>query len=255
MRVGILTAFPDMFDGPFAEGMIRIARESGQLEVEMIDYRAFTTDRHRTIDDAPFGGGAGMILKPEPVIGAMEAADASAGGRSRRILLGPTGERFDQARARELAAEPRLTLVTGRYKDVDERVRSEIDEELSVGDYILSGGELAAMIVVDSVARLLPGVVGDSESVDSDSFESPRLDAPYYTRPASFRGREVPEVLRSGHHGRVEEWRAKEGLRRTLLWRPDLLEEGTLDADDRRRLREIREEMNAHVGRLLDDDR
>ncbi len=247
MHVSILTAFPRMFEGPFAEGIIRIAREGGQLTVETIDYREFTSDRHRTIDDAPFGGGPGMILKPEPIAAGLERADHASGGRAHRILLGPSGDRFDQATARELAGLERIALVTGRYKDVDDRVRGLVDRELSIGDYVLSGGELPAMVVVDAVARLLPGVVGDEASVDSDSFEYGRLDAPYYTRPSEFAGRDVPGVLRSGHHARVAEWRRKEALRRTLVWRPDLFDTNPITEDERRLLREIQRELNTRI--------
>lgn len=247
MYVGILTAFPDMFEGPLAEGMIRVAREGGQLEVSTIEYRRFTTDRHRTIDDAPFGGGAGMILKPEPIRDGLLEADREAGGRCHRLLLGPQGERLDQALVRELVDEPRLALISGRYKDVDDRVRGLVDREVSIGDYILSGGELAAMVLVDVVARLLPGVVGDDESVNTDSFERGTLDAPYYTRPAVFEGREVPGVLRSGHHAEIERWRRKEALKRTLLWRPDLLRGGEASKDDLSLLDEIERDIAALI--------
>lgn len=247
MYVGILTAFPDMFQGPFDEGIIRIAREVSQLTVSTIDYRRFTSDRHRTIDDAPFGGGAGMILKPEPIRDGLLAADDEAGGRCHRVLLGPQGERLDQGLARRLADEPRVALISGRYKDVDDRVRGLIDQEVSIGDYVLSGGELAAMVLVDVVARLLPGVVGDDESVNTDSFERGMLDAPYYTRPAVFEGREVPGVLRSGHHAEIERWRQKEALKRTLLWRPDLLQGRTATRDDLRLLDEIEQDIAAMI--------
>ena len=195
-----------------------------------------------------------MILKPEPIAAALEQADADLEGRAHRILLGPQGRRFDQSMARELAGRPRVVLIAGRYKDVDDRVRRGIDDEVSIGDYVLSGGELAAMVVVDAVARLLPGVVGDRDSVDTDSFEEDRLDAPYYTRPASSDGSEVPEVLRSGHHGRIARWRRKEGLRRTLIWRPDLLVRSGVDDEERALLREILEETREVVGGLRSTD-
>jgi tRNA (guanine37-N1)-methyltransferase len=251
--IAVLTAFPTMFAAPLEEGMIRIARETGRLVTRVIDYRTFTSDRHRTIDDAPFGGGAGMILKPEPIARALEAADTELGGRAVRVLLSPQGERLDQRMAHELAETKRLTLVCGRYKDVDDRARGWIDREISIGDYVLSGGELAAMVVIDVVARLLPGVVGDAESVETDSFETGILDAPYYTRPSSFEGVEVPEVLRSGDHGAIARWRRKEALRRTLVWRPDLLERASLSPEDETMLREIESELSALVRHLTAD--
>jgi tRNA (guanine37-N1)-methyltransferase len=251
VQIVILTGFPSMFDGPFGEGMIRIARERGALDVRTVDLRAFAHDKRRTIDDAPYGGGAGMILKPDPIAAALEDVDAGAAEPSHRILLGPQGERFDQAMARELAGRPSLVLVTGRYKDVDERVRRFVDREVSIGDYVLSGGELAAMVIVDAVARLLPGVVGDSESVETDSFESGRLDAPYYTRPPDFRGHAVPEVLRSGDHGAIAAWRRKESLRRTLILRPDLVAAGAFGRDELEVLREIIDDAHEIVERSV----
>ncbi len=251
LEIAIVTAFPSMFDGPFAEGMIRIARERAILKTRVVDLRDYATDRHRSIDDAPYGGGAGMILKPEPVAAALEDVDAAFGRRSRRVLLGPQGVPFDQAMARELAAASRITLVSGRYKDVDDRVRGLVDLELSIGDYVLSGGEPAVVVIVDAVARLLPGVVGDPESVDGDSFESGRLDAPYYTRPEVFRGTGVPEVLLSGHHARIAAWRKKEGLRRTLLLRPELLERWPLSEEEARLLPEICREVAELTDRLI----
>lgn len=247
--VAVLTAFPEMFTAPFGEGMIRIAHETCRLVTHMIDYRTFTSDRHRTIDDAPFGGGAGMILKPEPIAAALAAADDVLGARAVRVLMGPQGERLDQRLAHELAGEERLALVCGRYKDVDDRVRGLIDREVSIGDYVLSGGEIAAMVVVDVVARLLPGVVGDAESVAGDSFESGILDAPYFTRPATFEGRVVPDVLRSGDHAAIAAWRRKEALRRTLVWRPDLLSSASLSPDDERMLEDIARELAELVAR------
>jgi tRNA (guanine37-N1)-methyltransferase len=251
LRISILTAFPAMFESAFREGIIRIAREGGQLVVEPIDLRAFTTDRHRSVDDAPFGGGAGMVMKPEPIAAALEAVDAGAGERVYRVLLGPQGRAFRQDLARELSRRPRLVLVCGRYKDVDDRVRSLVDDEVSIGDYVLSGGEIPAMVIVDALARLLPGVVGDEESVVTDSFERSRLDAPYYTRPAAFAGSEVPAALRSGDHAAIARWRAKEALRRTVWFRPDLLEKEGLTDEDRRLLREISSELHDWIDRVV----
>jgi len=251
IRVSILTAFPAMFEGVFREGIIRIACEGGQLVVEPIDLRAFTTDRHRSVDDAPFGGGAGMVMKIEPIAAALDAVDARAGLRAHRVLLGPQGRPFRQGDAHALARGPHLALVCGRYKDVDDRVRSLVDDEVSIGDYVVSGGEIPAMVIVDAIARLLPGVVGDPESVATDSFERGRLDAAYYTRPAEHGGVAVPPALRSGDHAAIARWRAKEALRRTVCLRPDLLEKGALSEEDRRLLRELSAELSEWFARAL----
>ncbi len=242
-EIAIITAFPSMFGDPFAEGMIRIACERSILKIRTVDLRNYTTDRHRSVDDAPYGGGAGMILKAEPVAKALEDVEEASGERAVRLLLGPQGERFDQRMAREFAETARITLVSGRYKDVDDRVRGLVDREVSIGDYVLAGGELAAMVIVDAVARLLPGVVGDPESVDTDSFETGRLDAPYYTRPERFEGTAVPDVLLSGHHAQIEAWRTREALKRTLLLRPELLERTSLTDEEVKLLPDIAREV------------
>lgn len=245
MRISILTIFPDFFGAPFAEGMIRLAREKGLLEAAVVGLRDHTEDTHRTTDDYPFGGGAGMIMKVEPVdralaaIGVGERAKRVAG--TRVVVLTPQGRRFTQEAAIEYAGLEHIVLVCGRYKGVDERVTEHLaDEELSVGDFVLSGGEPAALCVVDAVARLLPGVVGTFDSVESDSFHSGVLDAPYYTRPAEYRGWSIPPVLLSGHHGEIGKWRREESLRRTLERRPELLETAELTVEDRRILERIR---------------
>jgi tRNA (guanine37-N1)-methyltransferase len=244
VKISLLTIFPDFFPAALAEGMIRAAREKGRLEVAIVGLRDFTDDSHRTTDDYPFGGGVGMVMKVEPIDRALASlAVGEPGARpagTRVVLLSPQGPRLDQARVIALAGLEHLVLVCGRYKGVDERVREHlVDEELSVGDYVLSGGEPAALCVVDAVARLLPDVVGSFDSVESDSFHSGLLDAAYYTRPAEYRGWRVPDVLLSGHHAEIAKHRRRESLRRTLERRPDLLEGAELTPEDRRLLREI----------------
>ena len=241
MKISILTIFPDFFPATLAEGMIRAAREKGRLEVAIVGLRDFTDDTHRTTDDYPFGGGAGMIMKVEPIdralsaVGMGEPAARPAG--SRVALLSPQGRSFTQRRAIEYAGLEHLVLICGRYKGVDERVSEHlIDEELSVGDFVLSGGEPAALCVLDAIARLLPGVVGTFDSVESDSFHSGLLDSPYYTRPAEYRGWTVPDVLLSGHHAKIARARREESLGRTAARRPDLLERARLAPEDRRYL-------------------
>ncbi len=241
MKISVLTIFPDFFPPALEEGMIRAAREKGKLEVAVIALRGFTDDTHRTTDDYPFGGGAGMIMKVEPIDRAL--ASLGVGEREARppgarvALLSPQGREFTQQVAIEYSGLEHLVLICGRYKGVDERVSLHFaDEELSIGDFVLSGGEPAALCVVDAVARLLPGVVGSFDSVESDSFHSGLLDAPYYTRPATYRGWGVPDVLLSGHHARIARDRREESLRRTLERRPDLLAHARLAEEDRRYL-------------------
>jgi tRNA (guanine37-N1)-methyltransferase len=252
VRISILTIFPDFFPAMLAEGMIRAAREKQRLDVEIVPLRDFTDDAHRTTDDYPFGGGVGMIMKIDPIARALESLDVGMPGRrpagTRVVLLSPQGRAFTQPVAIEYARLERLVMVCGRYKGVDERVSDHlIDEELSIGDFVLSGGEPAALCVVDALARLLPDVVGDSDSVASDSFHSGLLDAPYFTRPAEYRGWAVPEVLLGGNHAAIARWRREQSLRRTFERRPELLERAELSAEDRRfvrgleRAREARE--------------
>ena len=247
MKISILTIFPDFFGPALDEGMIRAAREKGRLEVEIVGLRDFTDDTHRTTDDYPFGGGPGMIMKVEPLDRALQAMQlgerASRPPATRVVLLSPQGRPFLQSVALEYARLERLILVCGRYKGVDERVFDHLaDEELSIGDFVLSGGEPAALCVVDAVARLLPDVVGAFDSVESDSFHSGLLDAPYYTRPAEYRGWKVPEVLLSGNHAAIARHRRQQALRRTFERRPDLLEHASLSAEDRRFLAELERE-------------
>lgn len=243
MRIDIVTIFPEAFV-PLRVGVLERAQERGVLVIKVWNLRDFTADRHRTVDDYPYGGGPGMVMKPEPFFAAVEAIEQDAGSRGRVLLTSPQGRRFDQRMASELAREPHLVILCGRYEGVDERVVTGLGaEEVSIGDYVLTGGELAAMVIVDATARLVPGVVGDEASVREESFTSGLLDHPHYTRPAEFRGMRVPEVLLSGDHGAIARWRRKEALRRTLLRRPDLLEKAELTEEDRRLLAEIRSEV------------
>ena len=223
MRIDVFTIFPGMLDAFFAESLIGKAQAKGLLDLRTHDLRAHTTDVHRSVDDVPFGGGAGMVLTPEPVFTAVEAADPPRP----LLLLSPGGRRFDQAMAHELAEAPGggFSLLCGRYEGVDQRVVDHLcDGELSIGDYVLGGGEVAAMVVVEAVARLVPGVMGNADSAVEESFSSGLLEHPQYTRPATFRTYEVPEVLRSGDHGRIARWRLAAALDRTRRHRPDLLE-------------------------------
>lgn len=229
MRFDVLTIFPEVFPGPLAVGVVGRALERGVLELHAHDLRDHTEGRYRQVDDQPFGGGAGMVLKPEPIIRAVRSLRREVGGL-RPLLLSPQGPVLDQALARELAAEPALLLVCGRYQGVDDRARREIGEELSIGDYILSGGETAALVVIEVVARLVPGVVGCGESLRHETFapgHDEAFEAPLYTRPARFEGEEVPAVLRSGDHAAIERWRREEAERRVRLRRPDLLRSPT----------------------------
>ena len=244
MKISLVTIFPEFFAGPLDLGMIRVARERAVLETEVVNLRDFTTDRHRTTDDAPFGGGVGMVMLAEPLFKAVEAIAPDPPPARHVVLLTPQGRPFRQADAVRLAGETHLVLVSGRYKGVDERVAEHlVDEELSLGDFVLSGGEPAALCVVDAIARLLPGVLGDFDSAESDSFHSGLLDCAYYTRPATFRGWSVPDVLLSGDHARIARWRRENALRRTRDRRPDLLTEAALDEADRTYLRTLTGEM------------
>lgn len=222
MRIDILTIFPGIFESPLRESLLGKAIASGLLDVRVHDIRDHATDKHRRVDDEAYGGGPGMVMKPEPIFAAVEALGP---GPKRVILLSPAGRRLDQALVRELAAEPWLVLICGRYEGVDERVVEGLPaEEISIGDYVLSGGELPALVVLEAVSRLVPGVVGREESLERESFGAEGLlDHPHYTRPAEFRGMRVPEVLLSGHHAEIERWRRQAALEKTRRNRPDLL--------------------------------
>lgn len=239
MKISIVTIFPEMFPGFLEQGMVRVAREKGVLDVQVVNLRDFTKDKHRTTDDAPFGGGVGMVMLAEPLFRAVEALEPSR--ERRHVVLGtPQGKPFRQDDARRLATLSHVVLLCGRYKGVDERVADQlVDEELSLGDFVLSGGEPFAVCVVDAIARLLPGVLGDFDSAESDSFHSGFLDCAYYTRPADFAGHRVPDVLLSGDHGRIARWRRENALARTFARRPDLLAGAALDAADQKFIRTL----------------
>ena len=238
MRVQVVTLFPELIGQSAGHSILGRAQTAGTLRVETVNPRDFTSDAHRSADDAPFGGGAGMVMKPEPLVGAIESAwEGEAGVET--ILLAPDGEVFTQKIAEELAQRKRLVLVCGHYEGVDERVREGgwITRELSIGDYVLTGGELAALVILDATARLLPSVLGNAESARDESFEGGVLEYPHYTRPATFRGRQVPDILLSGHHANVAKWRRQQALVRTRARRPDLWEKMLpLDRSDQKLL-------------------
>ncbi len=271
MKIDILTIFPDFFRGPLDYGIVRRARETGLVDIGIHDLRAYTKDKHRTVDDRPFGGGEGMVLKPEPIFECLESfgdvasreARLSPRAKQSVILLSAQGRRLDQSLAAELSALERIVLICGRYEGVDERISEHLaDREVSIGDYVLSGGELGAAVIVDTITRLIPGAVGNSNSTRQESFTETRiesvvmptaddgpsstcgsgglLDYPHYTRPADFRGMTVPEVLVNGNHDQIRSWRRKTALAKTLRNRPDLLERVALTADDRKLLSDIK---------------
>jgi tRNA (guanine37-N1)-methyltransferase len=238
MHIDVFTVLPQILEPALAGSLLGRARERGVVDVRVHDLRHYTTDRHRSVDDSPFGGGAGMVLAPDPVFRAVEAVQP----QRPLFLLDPGGRRFDQALALELAATPGFSLLCGRYEGVDERVRAHlVDGELSIGDYVLAGGEAAAFVVVEAVTRLVPGVMGNEASAGEESFVDGLLEAPHYTRPADFRGWVVPEILRSGDHGRVARWRRAQALARTVARRPDLIEaRGGLTAEEEALVEEVR---------------
>jgi tRNA (guanine37-N1)-methyltransferase len=230
MKFDIVTIFPGMFASPQAEGVVARGVDAGVIDLKVHDLRDFTTDRHRVVDDVPYGGGPGMVMKPEPFVRAMAHIRASRGEPGAVLLTSPQGRPLTDRWARELAGLPHVVILCGRYEGVDDRVRAHVaTAEVSIGDYVLSGGELAAMVVVDAVSRLVPGVVGNERSVAADSFARGLLDYPHYTRPAEFEGWRVPDVLLSGHHAEIARWRAREAVRRTREVRPDLLADAELD--------------------------
>ena len=243
MRFDILTLFPEMFSSPFQTSILGKAVEKGLIEITVANIRDFALDKHRVVDDAPYGGGQGMVMKVEPIARAVECAK-SQNPSAWTIYLTPQGKPFDQEKAQTLSTRSHLILLCGRYEGVDERVREMfVDEEISLGDYVLTGGELAAMVVIDAISRLLPGVLGSDRSAMEDSFFNSLLEYPQYTRPYDFRGRSVPEVLLSGNHQAIFRWRRKEALRRTWICRPDLLARADLTPVDRGFLEEIEREQ------------
>lgn len=265
MRMDVLTLFPEMFTGVFNSSILGKAQEKGIISLHAVNFRDFSGNKHGTVDDTPYGGGGGMVLKPEPIFRAVEhilgtdinsaespavsadlvspVNDMTPGLRKPRvILMCPQGERFTQRKAEELSKEDHLIFICGHYEGYDERIREYlVTDEISIGDYVLTGGELPAMVVIDSVARLLPGVLGNENSAVSDSFSTGLLEYPHYTRPVEYRGWKVPDILLSGHHANVADWRRKEALRRTLLRRPDLLEELVLSPQDLKWLEHLKE--------------
>ncbi len=228
MRIDILTLFPEMFQNVLGESMLKIASEKELVSFPLHNIRDYSNDKHRCVDDKPYGGGAGMVMKPEPVFNAVEAVELLDDAVSTKILLTPQGKTFNQGIADDLSKETRLMIICGRYEGFDERIRSGIDAlEISIGDYVLTGGEIPAMVVIDSISRLVPGVLGGDDSLQDESFMNRMLEYPQYTRPAEFRGMKVPEVLKSGHHSKIEEWRMENAILRTQERRPDLLKEKT----------------------------
>ncbi|HKU36623.1 MAG TPA: tRNA (guanosine(37)-N1)-methyltransferase TrmD [Polyangiales bacterium] len=236
MRYEVITIFPELIESALSVGLLSKARESGLIELECISPRRFTSDRHQSVDDAPYGGGSGMVMSVLPLAAALDelAENARAAGRARghRVLLSPAGPRFDQATARRLAQLPALTLLAGRYEGIDDRVCGLCDEELSLGDFVLNGGEIAALAIIEATARLLPGVIGNSSSLDEESHAAGLLEYPQFTRPRVFRGAEVPAVLLSGDHAQIARWRRQQALVRTRERRPDLFESVRLSAAD-----------------------
>jgi tRNA (guanine37-N1)-methyltransferase len=243
MHVDIFTLFPEMFQGPLSESILKRAQEQDLLSVALHDIRAVTTDKHHIVDDYPYGGGAGMVMKPGPIFTAVEAVYQSGP----IILMSPQGRLFTQQIARELSQEPRLTLICGHYEGIDERVHQHlITDEISLGDYVLTGGELAAMIIVDATSRLIPGVLGGEESTLEESHSNNLLEYPHYTRPSEFRGWPIPDILLSGHHANIARWRRKESIRRTRARRPDLFAKLDLSSkQDQKTLRELDDEEKA----------
>jgi len=246
MRIDALTLFPEMFAGPLDASIVGRARERGLVEIRLVNIRDHSTERQRIVDDYPYGGGGGMVMKPEPVFAAVEAMRCRGECRERVVLMSPQGRRLEQAGVAELAAYEHLVIICGHYEGVDERVREHlVDEEVSIGDYVLTGGELPAMVVIDAVTRLLPEALGAEHGAASDSFAAGLLEHPHYTRPAEFRGWKAPEVLLSGNHEAIRRWRREHALRRTRERRPDLLPRVELSEEDRELLEKIEGEPDA----------
>ena len=242
MKIHVLSLFPPMFEGVFGASILKKAQEKGAVELAVADIRDYTENKHKQVDDYPYGGGAGMVLKPEPMFNAVEAI--TEGRKPRVILMCPQGERFTQKKAEELAKEEDLVFLCGHYEGYDERIREYlVTDEISIGDFVLTGGELPAMTVIDAVVRLLPGVLGQADSHIQDSFSTGLLEHPHYTRPADFRGMKVPDILLSGNHAKIDEWREEQSFKRTLERRPDLLEALQLTPQQLKILEKIKSEM------------
>lgn len=244
MKINILTLFPGMFSGFINESIMKKAIEKGILEINLINIRDYAFNKHHVADDYPFGGGPGMLMKPEPLFEALKPLK-----ETRTIYMSPQGGVFTQEKAKELAKENEITIIAGHYEGIDERVIEKfVDEEISIGDYVLTGGELPAMVVIDTISRMIPGVINNSESFINDSFYNGLLDSPQYTRPAEYEGEKVPEVLLSGHHENIKKWQMKESLRRTLLRRPDLIEKKIFSKQELKLLSEVKKEINNNEG-------
>lgn len=243
MDIKIFSLFPEMFSGPLGSSLLGKARDKGILSVEVVNFRDYSTNKHHAVDDYPFGGGAGMVLQPEPLISALRDNLELEDSDTEIILMSPQGKVFNQEAARQLSQKKRLAFICGHYEGFDERIRSFVTQEYSIGDYVLTGGELPAMVMIDAISRLIPGVIKEQESYEEDSFYHGLLEYPHYTRPQNFEGMEVPEVLLSGHHENIRKWRKKQSLLRTLQRRPDLLKDYPLDKEEAKMLAEIRAEL------------
>ncbi|MFT8319473.1 MAG: tRNA (guanosine(37)-N1)-methyltransferase TrmD [Bacillus sp. (in: firmicutes)] len=241
MKVDVLTLFPEMFDGIFNSSILKKAKEAEKVTYNVVNFRSYSDNKHQSVDDYPYGGGAGMVLKPQPIFDAVQGIKEASGTSPRVILMCPQGERYSQQKAEELAREDHLIFICGHYEGYDERIREHlVTDEISIGDYVLTGGELGALVVIDSVVRLLPGVLGKEASHVNDSFSTGLLEHPHYTRPADFRGMKVPPTLLSGNHAHIEEWRETESLRRTIQRRPDLLENYPLTEKQQKLIEEMK---------------
>ncbi|MDF0725209.1 tRNA (guanosine(37)-N1)-methyltransferase TrmD [Cytobacillus sp. S13-E01] len=244
MKIDILTLFPEMFSGVFGESILKKAQEKNAVTYNVVNFRNYSTNKHQNVDDYPYGGGAGMVLTPQPIFDAVADLTNQNEKKPRVILMCPQGERYNQKKAEELSKEDHLIFICGHYEGYDERIRQHVvTDEISIGDYVLTGGELASMVIVDSVVRLLPDVLGNEDSPIKDSHSSGLLEHPHYTRPANFRGLEVPEVLLNGNHKKIDEWRERESLRRTILRRPDLITNYELSERQKKWLKEIEKEV------------
>lgn len=244
MKIDVLTLFPEMFEGVLHSSILKKAEEGEKAAYNVVNFRDYSDNKHQTVDDYPYGGGAGMVLKPQPIFDAVDALNAIEGqAKPRVILMCPQGERYTQAKAEELAQEEHLIFICGHYEGYDERIREHlVTDEISIGDYVLTGGELGAMVVIDSVVRLLPGVLGKEASHVNDSFSTGLLEHPHYTRPADFRGMKVPDTLLSGNHAHIDEWRERESFRRTIERRPDLLENYPLTEKQKKLVSELKKQ-------------
>lgn len=247
MHIDILTLFPEMFDGVFQNSILKKAQDKEQFTYQLVNFRNYSNNKHNKVDDYPYGGGAGMVLSPQPIFDAVESITADKEKQPRIVLMCPQGEKYNQKKAEELAKEEHLIFICGHYEGYDERIRTHlVTDEISIGDYVLTGGELGAMVVVDSIVRLLPDVLGNEESAIQDSFSTGLLEHPHYTRPANFRGLEVPDVLLSGNHAKIENWRKQESLKRTYYRRKDLLDSIPLTDSDKKFLNTLTKDKNKH---------